>query len=272
MKNNTNSNNTIISNTLSNTTMGQQMLNKIPEITVFFWVIKVLATTVGETAADFLSETLNLGLTFTTIAMTGLLIVALFAQFRARKYVPGIYWVSVVLISIVGTLFTDNLVDNMGVPLIVTTIAFAIALAITFGIWYSKEKTLSIHSIYTTKREAFYWLAILFTFSLGTAAGDLFSEGMNFGYGPSIIIFAAVIALIAVAHFKFNMDGVLAFWIAYILTRPLGASIGDFMSQSHGDGGLALGTVGTSAVFLVVILGTVAYLTKSKVDQVEMAD
>src|SRR6267378_824560 len=148
------------------------MLNKVPEVTLFFWVIKILCTTVGETAADFLNESLHLGLTGTTLLMTGLLVVALFFQMRARKYVPGIYWLAVVLISVVGTLITDNLTDNLGVSLVATTIVFAVALTVTFLVWHAKEKTLSIHSITTTRREAFYWLAILFTFALGTAAGD----------------------------------------------------------------------------------------------------
>ena len=272
MKEDNNKMDSLISNQLSEIPLSRRMLNKVPEITIFFWIIKILATTVGETAADFLSETLKLGLTITTFTMAGFLALALIFQFRARKYVPGLYWIAVVLISIVGTLFSDNLVDNMGIPLTTTTIAFAIALAITFSVWYAKEKTLSIHSIFTTKREAFYWLAILFTFALGTSAGDLFSEGMALGYGPSILIFAGAIAAIAIAHFRFKLDGVLSFWIAYILTRPLGASIGDFMSQPRGDGGLALGTTGTSAIFLIVILGAVIYLAKSKIDQAEMAE
>ena len=149
------------------------MLNKVPEVTLFFWIIKVLCTTVGETAADFLNVNLNLGLTGTSVIMSGVLLVALAFQFRARRYVPGIYWLAVVLISVVGTLITDNLVDNFGVPLETTTIVFSIALAVTFAAWYAREKTLSIHTIYTRPRESFYWLAILFTFALGTAAGDL---------------------------------------------------------------------------------------------------
>ncbi len=160
----------------------QGMLNKVPEITIFFWIIKVLCTTVGETAADFLNTNLNLGLTLTSIIMAALLAVALFFQFKTRRYVPGIYWLSVVLISVVGTLITDNLTDNLGIPLETTTVLFAAALAIIFGIWYAYEKTLSIHSIITKRREAFYWLTILFTFALGTAAGDLAAEALGLGY------------------------------------------------------------------------------------------
>jgi uncharacterized membrane-anchored protein len=242
--------------------------SKVPEVTLFFWIIKILCTTVGETAADFLNETLNLGLTGTTLVMGVLLIIALFFQFRSKKYVAGIYWLVVVLLSIFGTLITDNLADNMGVSLEITTTVFAIALALTFTAWYLAEKTLSIHSIYTLRREAFYWLAILFTFALGTAAGDLLAERLELGYLLSAVIFGAAIAIVAAAHYFFKLDAVLAFWIAYILTRPLGASLGDLFSQPADNGGLALGTVGTSALFLIAILGAVIYLAVTRKDAI----
>ena len=245
------------------------MLNKVPEVTLYFWLIKILCTTVGETAADYLNGTLGLGLTATSAIMTGLLAVALTAQFRARCYIPSIYWISVVLISVVGTLITDNLTDNLGVSLFVSTGVFAAALAATFGIWYARERTLSIHTIVTTSREAFYWLAVLLTFALGTAAGDLFAEKLAFGYGPSVLIFGGMIAAITVAWKKFGLNAVTAFWAAYILTRPLGASVGDFTSQPISNGGLGLGATGTSAIFLVAILGLVSYLTITKVDRTE---
>jgi uncharacterized membrane-anchored protein len=245
---------------------GQQMLNKVPEVTIFFWIIKILATTVGETAADFLNTNLNLGLTNTTFVMSGFLLITLFFQFKSRKYVPGLYWLTVVLISVVGTLITDNLTDNIGVPLETTTIIFTVALVSTFAAWYASEKTLSIHSIYTTKREAFYWLAILFTFALGTAAGDLTAEALNVGYLNSLLMFAALIGVVTIAHYQFKLNAVLAFWIAYVLTRPLGASFGDYLSQPRDNGGLGLGTVGTSAIFLVTILSLVIYLTKTRRD------
>jgi uncharacterized membrane-anchored protein len=253
----------------STSSLSRQMLNKVPQITLFFWIIKVLATTVGETAADFLNVNLNLGLTITTFIMSGLLLITLYFQFRARKYVPGLYWLAVVLISVVGTLVTDNLVDNLGVSLEMTTIIFSIALLVIFIVWYSSEKTLSIHSIYTTKREAFYWLAILFTFALGTAAGDLTAEGLNLGYWKSALMFAALIGCVAVAYYLFKLNAVVAFWIAYILTRPLGASLGDYLSQPADAGGLELGTVGTSAIFLVTILCLVIYLTKTRKDEIQ---
>jgi uncharacterized membrane-anchored protein len=244
----------------------REMLNKVPEVTVYFWIIKVLCTTVGETAADYLNANMHLGLAGTTYVMSGLLILALFFQFRERRYVPSIYWLTVVLISVVGTLITDNLTDSMNVPLEATTIVFGVALAATFAIWYAKERTLSIHSIITTRREAFYWLAILFTFALGTAAGDLVAEKFGIGYFPSAVLFGVLIAVVAIAHYRFKLDAVWAFWMAYILTRPLGASLGDWFSQPVDHGGLGLGTVGTSALFLILITSLVVYLTVTRKD------
>lgn len=242
----------------------RRLLNKVPEVTLYFWIIKIMATTVGETAADFLNSNLHLGLTNTSLLMTALLIAALVGQFRKDRYVPWIYWVAVVLVSVVGTLITDNITDHFGVPLQVTTSIFALALAATFAAWFAVEKTLSIHSIFTTRRESFYWSAILFTFALGTAAGDLVAETLQLGYLHSAMAFGAGIALVAVAHRVFKLNAVLAFWIAYILTRPFGASFGDLLSQPASNGGLGLGTVGTSALFLTVILGLVVYMTAAE--------
>jgi uncharacterized membrane-anchored protein len=189
-------------------------------------------------------------------------------QFRLRRYVPGVYWSAVVVISVFGTLITDNLTDLHNVPLTTTTPVFAAILAIVFAVWYGFERTLSIHTIITTRREAFYWLAILFTFALGTAAGDLVAEKADLGYGVSILIFGGVIALIALLHYGLKVNAVLTFWLAYIMTRPLGASIGDFLSQKdHKYGGLGLGTTATSYLFLACILALVAYLTITKRDQ-----
>src|SRR5947209_880083 len=215
------------------------LLSKVPEVTVYFWLIKVLSTTVGETAADFLGTNLNLGLTTTSFTMGILLAVALVFQFWTPRYIPGIYWISVILVSIMGTLITDNLSDNYHVPLEITTAMFSAALMFTFTAWYAAERTLSIHTIFTPRREGFYWLAILFTFAPGTAAGDLTAEKFSLGYGVSIAIFGGIIAAIAFAHYVLRLNAVLSFWLAYIMTRPLGASIGDFMSQhDHRYGGL----------------------------------
>ena len=245
----------------------KQMLCKVPEITMYFWVIKVLCTTVGETAADYLDVSLNFGLTVTSIIMGVLLAGALVAQWRAKKYVPGIYWLSVFLISIFGTLVTDNLTDSLGVPLVTSTIIFSILLALTFAVWYARERTLSIHSIVTRQREAFYWLAILFTFALGTASGDLMAEGLGLGYLVTGAIVAVMIISVIIA-WKLRLDTVLSFWVAYILTRPLGASIGDYLSQSPTNGGLGLGPTITTLLFVAAILLTVIYLSITKKDQI----
>jgi uncharacterized membrane-anchored protein len=244
------------------------LLNKVPEITLYFWIIKILCTTVGETAADFLNINLNFGLTGTSIVTGILLAVALFFQFRSSRYIPGIYWVTVVLISVFGTLVTDNLTDAMGVPLETSTILFSVLLGATFLFWYIKEKTLSVHTIFTKQRELFYWLAILFTFALGTASGDLMAEGLGLGYLLTGIIVAGAIALFAVA-WRIGLNPILGFWLIYILTRPFGASIGDFLSQPANHGGLNLGATVTSVVFLLAILGTVIYLTLTKKDVID---
>jgi uncharacterized membrane-anchored protein len=244
------------------------MLNKVPEVTLYFWIIKIMCTTVGETAADYLNVNLGFGLTTTTYVAGALLAALLVAQFRLRRYVPAVYWSVVVVISVFGTLITDNMTDRYQVPLTTSTPIFAVILAIVFAVWYGMERTLSIHTIFTTRREAFYWLAILFTFALGTAAGDLVAEQYSLGYGPSIALWGGLIAVITVAHFASRLNAVLAFWLAYILTRPLGASIGDFMSQhSKKYGGLGLGTTGTSYIFLGCILALVVYLSVTKRDQ-----
>ena len=251
-------------------TLGRQMLNKVPEVTLFFWVIKIMCTTVGETAADYLNVNLGFGLTNTTYVTGALLAVLLLVQFRLRRYVPIAYWSAVVVISVFGTLITDNMTDHYNVPLTTSTIVFSIVLAAVFAGWFAVERTLSIHTIFTTRREAFYWLAILFTFALGTAAGDLSAEKLDLGYAVSIAIFGGLIAAVAIGHFAFGLNAVLSFWLAYILTRPLGASIGDEMSQnSHKYGGLGLGTTGTSYIFLGCILALVAYLTISRRDATE---
>jgi uncharacterized membrane-anchored protein len=245
-------------------------LNRVPNVTVDFWLIKLMAVTMGETAADYLAVNLGLGLTVTSLIMTGVLIVALVFQFAQKRYIPWAYWLAVVLVSVVGTLITDNLVDNFGVRLQTTTIVFSILLAATFAVWYASERTLSIHTIYTTKREVFYWLAILFTFSLGTAAGDLVAESFDMGYLITGLLFGGVIALIAFAYYVLKLNGILAFWLAYILTRPLGASFGDLLSQPVEYGGLGWGTTFTSLAFLGCIAALVLYMTlKKEADDIE---
>jgi uncharacterized membrane-anchored protein len=245
-------------------------LSKVPEITVYFWIVKVLCTTVGETFADNINSRLGDNLTKTTLVMGSILIVSLIVQFRVPEYIPVVYWVAVVLLSVVGTLITDNMVEHFNVSLTTSTIVFGTLMFATFGAWYASEKTLSIHSIHTPKREAFYWTAILFTFALGTAAGDLVAEKYSLGYGKSVALFAGLIALIALAFWKFKLNAIFAFWAAYVLTRPLGASIGDLFSQPRqiaadadaGTGkGFGFGTTGTSAIFLGAIVVVVVLMT-----------
>ncbi|MDB4978954.1 MAG: hypothetical protein JWM56_1140 [Candidatus Peribacteria bacterium] len=243
------------------------MLSKVPEVTLYFWIIKILCTTVGETAADFLNVNLSFGLTGTSIVTGILLAVALIVQFMQRRYVPWIYWLTVALVSVFGTLVTDNLTDAMGVPLEFSTVLFGILLAATFLVWYLSEETLSMHSIFTMRRESFYWLAILFTFALGTASGDLMAEGLGLGYLVTGIIVASLIAFFA-AGWKLGVHSVLSFWLIYILTRPLGASIGDLLSQPGSHGGLGLGATMTSIIFCGGIFLIVTYLSITKRDAI----
>lgn len=242
-----------------------EMLNKVPEITIWFWVIKILCTTVGESFADWINMTLGVGLTRTALLFTAVLAAVLYAQMRLRRYVPLAYWLTVVVVSITGTLYTDILTDSQGVPLKVSTTIFALLLAVVFGVWYARERTLSIHSITSTPREAFYWLAVLVTFALGTAAGDWTLELSGWGPGKAVLLPAALIAIVVVA-WRFGGQPVLAFWLAYILTRPLGANIGDWFATPKSEQGLGLGTALTSVIFLVAIGATVLYLTWSKAD------
>lgn len=247
----------------------KQMFSKVPEVTIFFWIIKILCTTVGETFADFLNINLGLGLALTSVIMGVAFAIVLFIQFRTKKYVPGIYWLTVVLISFFGTLVTDNMVENMNVQLTTSVIMFTILLAATFVLWFISEKTLSIHSIYTSKREAFYWLAILFTFALGTAVGDYVAEELALGYTLIGLIVITIIACVFITSKYFKFDSILTFWIAYVLTRPLGASFGDFMSQPRSLGGLGLGATVTSIIFLSAILAVVLFLSLTKKDKVK---
>lgn len=235
--------------------------NRVPQVTLDFWLVKLMAVTMGETAADYLAVKMGLGLTGTSLVMGGVLAIALLIQFSMKRYVPWSYWLAVVLISIVGTLVTDNLVDNFGVKLQTTTLIFAVALAATFAAWFIKERTLSIHSIFTNRREAYYWLAILFTFALGTASGDLVAEQFHLGYLSAGVLFGLIIASLAAGYFFLGLDAILAFWLVYIFTRPLGASFGDLLSQPREYGGFGLGTIVTSALFLAAIAAIIAYMT-----------
>ena len=241
------------------------LLSKVPEVTVWFWVIKILCTTVGESFADWINMTLGVGLTATALIFTGVLVVVLAWQLRLTRYVPLVYWLAVVVLSVTGTLYTDILTDDLGVPLALSTSVFALALAVVFGVWYARERTLSIHSIVTLPRESFYWLAVLVTFALGTAAGDWTLQLTGWGPGMSVLLPAGLIAAVVIG-WRLGANPVLAFWLAYILTRPLGANLGDWLASPQSAHGLGVGTAATSAIFLTAILATVVYLTISRVD------
>ena len=230
---------------------------KVPVITATFWVIKVLSTTVGETFADFLAVNVGLGPAVTDLAMLAVLAVALTVQLRKSRYTPWAYWLCVVLVSIVGTQLTDFFTDTLGVSLYVSTAVFAVVLAVVFTVWYRQEHTLAIASVDTPRRERFYWAAILVTFALGTAAGDLATEALSLGFRNGVLIFGALIALTYVAR-RLGASAVVTFWVAYVLTRPLGASLGDLLTQDTSLGGLGLGASTTSLLFLVLIVVLVA--------------
>lgn len=244
------------------------MLSKVPEVTVWFWIIKILCTTVGESFADWISTTMGLGLSVTAVIFTVALGVVLGFQLVLDRYVPIVYWLAVVVLSITGTLYTDLLTDKLHVPLAVSTAVFATALAVVFAVWYARERTLSIHSIVTTPRELFYWLAVLVTFALGTALGDWTLQLTGWGPGTSVLLPAGLIASIAIG-WRAGANPVLSFWLAYILTRPLGANLGDWLASPPANHGLGWGTTITSALFLAAILATVGYLTVSRSDIID---
>jgi uncharacterized membrane-anchored protein len=235
-------------------------LMRVPEVTLIFWIIKTLSTTVGETGADFLAFGLGWGMPVTTIVMVGLMGVLLYLQFfRFKRYVVANYWTIVVLMSVIGTLITDILVDLAGVSLVALSIAFTVMMLTGFYIWYRNEETLSIHSIDTGKREFYYWVVILLAFALGTGVGDLISEHFALGYDKALLLFAGMITVVTVAYYAFKLNPVTAFWIAYILTRPLGASLGDFMIQTPTHGGLGIKMMGVNIVFLTAIVVLAGY-------------
>ncbi|MEZ0349836.1 hypothetical protein [Mycobacterium sp. pR1184] len=246
----------------------RRMLSKVPEVTVWFWIIKILCTTVGESFADWISTTVGMGLSVTALIFTVALGIVLSFQLILDRYVPIVYWLAVVVLSIAGTLYTDLLTDKLHVPLAVSTAVFAATLAVVFGVWYARERTLSIHSIVTTPRELFYWLAVLVTFALGTAVGDWTLQLTGWGPGTSVLLPAALIASIALG-WRMGANPVLSFWLAYILTRPLGANLGDWLASSPANHGLGWGTAITSAIFLATILATVGYLMVSRSDVID---
>jgi len=239
-------------------------LRKVPEITVYFWIIKLLTTGMGETTSDYLVHRIN---PLIAVAFGGIgLAAALVLQFRVRRYVAWIYWLAVVMVAIFGTMAADALHIGFGVPYLVSTAFFAVALAVIFVAWYAREKTLSIHSIDTRSRELFYWATVMATFALGTAAGDMTAFTLGLGFFSSGVLFAVVIAVPALAYRLVRLNAILAFWFAYIVTRPLGASFADWMGRPHSLGGLGLGTGPVSLVLALVIIGFVGYLTVTRAD------
>lgn len=239
-------------------TTSETLFRKVPAIALSFWIIKILCTTVGETGADFLAFNAGLGALFTMALMGTLLVIALALQLRTARYTPWAYWLTVVLVSIVGTQVTDFFTDSLGVSLMLSTPIFAVVLAAVFYLWYRAEKSLSIHEIFTTRRELFYWAAIFCTFALGTAAGDLASEATGLGFAWAAVTFGGLIA-ITYAAWRMGANAVLTFWIGYILTQPFGAALGDLLTQTQQAGGLGMGTAWTSALFLTVILLLVGF-------------
>ncbi|MFC1430284.1 hypothetical protein ACEZDB_06360 [Streptacidiphilus sp. N1-3] len=236
----------------------------MPEVTLYFWITKVLTTGMGETTSDFMATHLNQVI---AVALGGLAFVAaLMLQFSARRYTAWIYWTAVVMVSVFGTMAADVLHVALGIPYVVSTVFFTVVLAAVLGTWYAVERTLSIHSIHTRRREGFYWATVMATFALGTALGDWTATTLHLGYFSSGVLFAVLIAVPTAAHRWFRLNPVLAFWFAYIVTRPLGASFADWMAVSHVRGGLAWGTGPVSLAWAVAILGFVAYLALSRKD------
>jgi uncharacterized membrane-anchored protein len=243
--------------------MSRNILRKVPEITVYFWIIKLLTTAMGEATSDYLVRQLN---PIVAVALGGIgLAAALILQFSVRRYVAWIYWLAVAMVAVFGTMATDVLHVGLGIPYIVSSVFFAVALAVIFVIWYMSEKTLSFHSIHTPRREIFYWAAVLATFALGTALGDLTATTLGLGYLPSTAMFAVLFVVPALAYWLLGLNEILAFWLAYILTRPLGASFADWMGRSHSLGGLGLAGP-TSLGLTVLIIIFVGYLTVTRKD------
>ncbi len=241
-----------------------QALRKVPEVTVYFWIIKLLTTGMGETTSDYLVRQLN---PILAVAIGGIgLAVALVLQFLVRRYIAGVYWLAVVMVAIFGTMAADVLHVGLGIPYLVSTAFFTIALAVIFVVWYLSEKTLSIHSIYTRRRELFYWATVVATFALGTATGDMTATTLGLGYFSSGVLFAGLIAVPALGYWLFGLNEILAFWFAYIVTRPLGASFADWMGRPRSLGGLGLGTGQVSLGLAILIIVLVGYLTVTRKD------
>jgi len=237
-------------------------LAKVPEITLIFWMLKLLTTGMGEAMSDFLGQK-NVPLAG-GVGFFGLWF-ALWLQLRQNEYRAPIYWFAVMMVAIFGTMFADGVHDGASIPYSVTTPAFGALVGAIFWRWYRSEGTLSIHSITTRRRQGYYWAAVLATFALGTAAGDLTALSLNLGFWPSVLLFACAISIPAVGWWRFGLNPIVAFWFAYVVTRPLGASFADGFSK-HGNGGLGLGDGTVSGVALVIFIALVGYVTLTKDD------
>jgi uncharacterized membrane-anchored protein len=247
----------------------RQAASKVPQITVFFWIIKILTTAQGEAASDWLVYRIDPVL---AVGIAGLALVAALAlQFRARKYVAWIYWLTVDLVAIFGTMAADGMHIKLGIPYAVSSAFFAALLFVVLVSWYATEKTLSIHSIRTRRREAFYWATVLSTFALGTALGDMTATTLHLGYLTSGIMFTLIFAVPAVAHRWLRLNAIAAFWFAYIVTRPLGASYADWMGVPRSVGGLGFGRGNVAIALTIPIIAFVAYLAISRRDVEEQA-
>ncbi len=243
---------------------GQPRTLKVPTLTVYFWIVKILSTAMGESVSDYAVFRYD-PVVVVVIGFVGF-VVALALQVGQRRYVAGVYWLAVLMVSIFGTMAADVVHVRLGIPYVVSSAVCAAALVATFGLWQRTEGTLSIHSIDTVRRELFYWAAALVTFALGTATGDLTAITFHLGYLSSGLLFAALFAAVAIAYAVFDLNAVLAFWCAYILTRPLGASFADWVAKPRDAHGLGHGDGIVSLVLGLLILGFVAYLAVSHVD------
>lgn len=241
-----------------------RMARKVPEVTIFFWIIKMLTTGMGETTSDFLVRQMD---PVIAVALGGVCFAAaVVLQMLVRRYVPWIYWLAVVMVAIFGTMAADVLHVGFGVPYVVSSAGFAVALAVIFAVWYASERTLSIHTIDTPRRELFYWATVVATFALGTAAGDMTATTLRLGYFDSGVLFAVLFALPALGYRFLGLNEIFAFWFAYIVTRPLGASFADWLGRPASFGGVGLGTGPVSLVLAIIIAALVAYLTVTHKD------
>jgi uncharacterized membrane-anchored protein len=243
----------------------RHIATKVPRVTVYFWIIKILTTALGESVSDYLVHGFN-----PYLAVIGgfvAFVVAMAIQLRTDHYVPWAYWLAVAMVAVFGTMAADVLHVEFGVPYVVSTVLFAIALIVVFATWYRSEGTLSIHSIHTRRRELYYWAAVLATFAMGTALGDLAAYTANLGFLTAGIVFAVLFAIPGLAYRFLNLNGIVAFWFAYVMTRPLGASFADWTGKSTHAKGIGIGDGPVAFVLALAIVALVGYLSVSGADR-----